>query len=210
MVRFSCNVLKEELKEVNISSLLFFSGTNICTLQIGNINADLIVNGEIRIIKEDTGEVYKNFGAFTKEIKDIIRSGKALEENGYYVDMNNWFELFVTDEDDNDLGYEVADIEGELDENNLIGSLFKFMVNMVQDFVDKEDFDYMSLSGNEVLLTEKTIKNAFEDYKSLALAKENKADEEIGRQLYMNSNERLCWVSYLDEEDKMKDMLIEI
>ena len=271
MVKFKVYVDKEDLKEVNISSLLFYSDTVICDLIVGNIRASLIVNGETRIINEETGDIYKHCGAFTKEMKDLIKSHINLEDCGYIVDMNNWFEIFVDkiDEDENvieELCYEVADIEGTLEEYDLIGSLFKFMANSLKDYTNKEDFDLMLISGNEDLLIKKNIKNAYENYEKLGgfeIEKEyNKLDKKIeklekqieyenrklevcaygksdlayideleseleelkekqdnldnadeesfGREVYMNSNEKICWVEYLDNEENLKSTLIKI
>ena len=271
MVKFKIYVGKEDLKEVNISSLLFYSDTVICDLIVGNIRASLIVNGETRIINEETGDIYKHCGAFTQEMKDLIKSHINLEDCGYIVDMNNWFEIFVDkiDGDENvieELYYEVADIEGELQEYDLIGSLFKFMVNSLKDYTNKEDFDLMLISGNEDLLIKKKIKNAYENYEKLGgfaieeeynkiekqIAKlekqveyenrklevcgygksdlayidelegeledlkekqsdlDNIKEEDFGKEVYMNSNEKICWVDYLDNEENLKGILIKI
>ena len=270
MVKFKVYVDKEDLKEVNISSLLFYSDTCICDLIVGNIRASLIVNGETRIINEETGDIYKHCGAFTKEMKDLIKSHINLEDCGYIVDMSNWFEIFVDKIDENEnvieeLCYEVADIEGALEEYDLVGSLFKFMVNSLKDYTNKKDFDLMLISGNEDLLIKKKVKNAYENYEKLGgfaieeeynklekqIAKlekqieyenrklevcaygksdlayideleseleelkekqdnlDNADEESFGREVYMNSNEKICWVEYLDNEENLKSIIEE-
>lgn len=215
MIKFKVYVDKEDLKDVNKSSLLFDSNNCICDLIVGNVRASLIVNGEIRILNEKTDEVYKHYGAFTEEMKEILRSNKDLEDYGYIINMNNWFELFIEKVDENediieDICFEVADIEGELDENNLLGSLFKFMANSLQDYTEYEDYDVMLLSGNDDLLIKKVVNNAYEDYKTLAKIKQNKENEEIGKDIYMNSNEKICWVEYFDNNNKIKSILVEV
>lgn len=214
-MKFKVYVDNEDLKEVNISSLLFDSGYVICDLILGNVRASLMVNGEVRILNEETDEVYKHYGAFTEEMKDLIRSGKDLEEYGYIVDMNNWFELFIDkvdlkEEITEEICYEVADIEGALDNNDLETSLFEFMLNSLKDYTDYEDFDTMAMVGNEEeILKSKNVK-MYKNYSRLAEIKENKADEELGRNIYMNSNHNIFWVEYLDNAEENKSVLVEV
>lgn len=216
MVKFKVYVTEDDLKEVNISSLLFDSGNVICDLTVGNVRASLIVNGEIRILNERDDEVYKNYSQYPKELMDLIMSGKddkELWDNVYVLDMNNWFELFVDKIDENgeivdEICYEVADIEGELDNNNLIGSLFKFMVDSLKDFTEDDDFDTMAISGSDNLILKENIKNAYKDYKTLAMIKNNVADEQVGRELYMNSNHNIMWLDMA--EDSNYQILVEM
>lgn len=205
MVKFKVYFTESELEEVNISSLLFDSGKAVCDLVIGNIRASLIVNGEIRILDDNTDDVYKNYSQYPKELTELIKKGATWEEmidKGYNLDMNNWFELFIDDLNNGDeLFDEVADIEGELDNNNLIGSLFKFMVNSLKDYTEYNDFDLMAMSGNDNLLLKENIINAYKDYNTLAMIKNNVADEQVGREIYMNSNHNIMWLDMAEDSD---------
>ena len=216
MVKFKVYFTEEELKEVNISSLLFDSGKVVCDLIIGNIRASLVTNGEIRILNERDDEVYKNYSQYPQELIDLIKYGKNADKlwnNVYIVDMNNWFELFIDEVDEKDemtdeISYDVADVEGALDNNNLVGSLFKFMVDSLKDYTNDDDFDFMSTSGSDDLLLNENIKNAYEDYKTLALVKNGVADEEVGREIYMNSNHNIIWLEMA--EDSNYQILVEM
>ena len=39
---------------------------------------------------------------------------------------------------------------------------------------------------------------------------DNADEESFGREVYMNSNEKICWVNYLDNEENLKSILIKI
>ena len=106
--------------------------------------------------------------------------------------------------------YEVADIEGALDNNDLRTSLFEFMLNSLKDYTEYEDFDIMTLVGDEEeILKSKNIK-MYKNYSRLAEIKENKADEELGRNIYMNSNHNIFWVEYLDNAEENQNILVEV
>lgn len=215
MVKFKVYVGDEDLKEVNISSLLFYSNNVICDLFVGDIRASLIVNGEIRILNEENNEIYKHYGAFTEEMKKIIRNGESLENYNYIIDMSNWFELFIDKIDENgnvikEIGCEVADIEGALDNNDLKSSLFEFMLNSIKEYTEIEDFDIMTLDEKEEDILKSNIVKMYENYSKLAENKENKVDEELGRNIYMNSNHKIIWLEYEDNEENNQSILVEV
>ena len=164
-INFKCYVDKEELKEVNISSLLFLSGTVICDLTVDNIRASLIVNGETRIINENNGDSYRNCYQFPQELTDMIKNGVDFEEHGYIIDMNNWFEIFLDEveiKEDNtemkyEIDYEVADVEGTLesDKYSMEEMLKKFMVEFM---VESKECEYEELENLDIIELEEYLK----------------------------------------------------
>jgi hypothetical protein len=74
-------------------SLLFNSETTIAKLEVDDYCLCLEVQGEVRIVDNQTQEVYKTPSEFPQELKDAIKSGDIFEDltDRYYVDNNNWF-----------------------------------------------------------------------------------------------------------------------
>lgn len=217
MIRFGISswVTDEDLREVNTSSLLFDCGTEICYLDFGNIGLSLMVNGEVKIIDENTGDVYKNYLQYPKKLVELIKNGKDIENYGYIIDMNNWFEMFVDKIDENGNGieeffYEVVDIEGKLDNNSLRRSLFEIMIRFINDYIDIKDIDLMTISDNErLLLKDYEIKRVFSNYTELAKIKKGVEDENVGRKLFM-SNLSYVWVEIKLKKNLMESVLFEV
>ncbi len=82
----------EKLKECT-DSLLFDSETTIAKLEVDDCCLCLEVQGEVRIVDNQTQEVYKTPSEFPQELKDAIKSGDIFKNltDRYYVDNNNWF-----------------------------------------------------------------------------------------------------------------------
>lgn len=155
--RFALLVRPEELEFVNIDSLAFDSDTTIASYSKGSYSLYLMVQGEIKIINTENGDVYKNAQSFPEDLKELIMNGEL--DNGtdkYDVDMNNWFEYFL-DKGDETVWYDVATIEGSLGEGTpeeLEAKLEAIMKETFEDIVsqldeskslvkeDKQDTDY--------------------------------------------------------------------
>lgn len=217
MIRFGISswVTDEDLREVNTSSLLFDCGTEICYLDFGNIGLSLMVNGEVKIVDENTGDIYKSYSQYPKKLVELIKSGKNIENYGYIIDMNNWFEMFVDKIDENGNAiegffYEVVDIEEKLDNNSLRRSLFEFMIRFINDYIDIKDIDLMTISDNErLLLKDYEIKRVFSNYTELAKIKKGVEDENVGRKLFM-SNLSYVWVEIKLKKNLMESVLFEV
>lgn len=152
---FTLYIKPEELADVNISSLLFDSDSTIATYGNDKYELSLMCRGDVKIVNTENGEVYKNYQSFPDDLKALIKSGKL--HNGtdkYYIDMNNWFEWFVDDKNGyNNIWYDVADIEGEL--NNSTASeneakLKTIMHDLFYEIIENEDKNDLSESKNMV------------------------------------------------------------
>ena len=215
MIKFNIEnwVTNEVLKEVNISSLLF-DDCEICNLDYGDIGLSLAVRGDVRIINEENGEIYKNYSQMPNKLLELIKNGKDISQYGYYVDMNNWFEIFIDKIDEKGNGIEmidsfVADVEGTLDENNLKKSLLYYMLQCINDYVDIEDVNLMTLDKKEqLLLRQNILKNVYDSYKELSKKVNGIEDEEMGRDLYMKNHD-YNWIEVLFNGTE-KQFIIEV
>ena len=138
MVEFKCYVDKKELEKVNISSLLFENKT-ICTLQVNDICASLVVNGDIKIFDNRNCNVYKNCSQYPIELIECIKKGVKSKDFDF-ID-NNWFELFIDRVNDKNeivenIEFDIAEIENTLDTENILKSLFDFMVENLKSYAD--------------------------------------------------------------------------
>lgn len=70
------------------------SGQCVAELEVNDsILVTINVEGYVRVVYND--EVYKAPSQFPEELTELFRSGKAYEDNGVFIDNNNWFESFV-------------------------------------------------------------------------------------------------------------------
>ena len=100
--------LEEERRKSIINSLLLPSGTIIAEILVGEFCAYILVHGAVRIIYKD--EVYKDISQFPEELVDIIRNGNLGENADTYLDMSNWYELVVLN-NERELYCDVVDID---------------------------------------------------------------------------------------------------
>ena len=129
----------EDIDLPNIKdSMQLDSGTTIATLKYKNNWASLEVRGEVKVffnpkVKEGEaptdGDYYVYPSEFPQELKDLIAGEteiyradgdiKGIEHNWafddrIYISENNWFELFVADDEDDPIpDAVVVDVEGE-------------------------------------------------------------------------------------------------
>lgn len=91
-ISFNC-ISEDELKEDYLkTSLLFYSEDEIASISVGNVTLYLMVRGETRI--KYKGEIYNNYGQFSQELKDLLRSNKDWFENeDFELIDNNWYNL---------------------------------------------------------------------------------------------------------------------
>ena len=54
------------------------------------------------------------------------------------------------------------------------------------------------------------LESELEELKEKQNNLDNADEEDFGRKVYMNSNEKICWVEYLDNEENLKSILIKI
>ena len=140
---FTLMILPEELKWVNADSLNFDSDTTIAMLKQGEYELSLMVRGSVRIINNETGEVYKNYQQFPEDLRAEIEAGEFNTTTGtdkYIPDMTNWFEWFL-DKNGENIWYDVADIEGSLnkatpEENET--ELEVIMTDLMEDIISQE------------------------------------------------------------------------
>lgn len=126
--------VKIDLREIK-DSMQLDSEQTIATLKMENKTASLEVRGDVKVFwnpdkDEDPGdgECYTQPSEFSQELKDIIAGKKTIYrkdgdtegienmwtlDDRVYVSENNWFELFVTnDENDTFPISDVVDVEG--------------------------------------------------------------------------------------------------
>lgn len=150
----------QDLKKVNMNSLLIDSGTEVASLQVGKYYLSLMCRGEVRVNLGE--ETYYNGSDFTQEIIDLIM-GK-IEREDFWVGDNNWFQLELLRELDGKHNIEkyeyvngvndyldTTDIEGCLDsEDDTMGTmLYKIMVNELFNMKNhfKEELADLDLSN---------------------------------------------------------------
>lgn len=139
----------EDLEKVNANSLLIESGTEVASLQIGNIYLSLMCYGEININYKDN--IYKRPCDYPKEVTDYLLGETEKIDESFYVSDNNWFQVemfIVTGNNDYKLesielinGYsDTFDIEGELtDKNNSLSEqLYKILLDYFKEL--KEEY----------------------------------------------------------------------
>ena len=116
----------EDMKNIK-DSMQIDSDTEICSYEApdGKFKVTIEVRGEVNLIyyptgkpDEDEAENYRYPSEFPQEVKDIIAQGDLFDSDKIYVDNNNWFELFIWDDENNYLDSDVIDgyIEGETPE----------------------------------------------------------------------------------------------
>lgn len=137
----------QNLDEVNANSLLFESGEEIASLQVGKYYLSLMCRGEVRLVWKN--EVYKGVSQFPQELKECILKGNLYENDDLLIDENNWFQFELLKKLDKDTtiinGYDyvervndyldTADIEGTLEdeENSKSVMLYKIMVDYLKE-----------------------------------------------------------------------------
>ena len=132
---FKLFVKEEDLDDVNDSSLLFDSGTTICSYSRDGYTLTMTVAGDVRIINNETGDVYKTYTQFPEELINALRTGEAWDEEKYTIDMNNWFEFFMADKNGMPIELnEVAEPEGQLN-GNKVEALKEFMKEAFDDYL---------------------------------------------------------------------------
>lgn len=95
---------KEEFRD----SMLLESGTIVAELKTPDYNCIIKVAGEVRVVYKNTA--YRSFESFPEELKELFRKGKAYNNKDVFIDDNNWFELFIDNNDDTWTGWsEVVD-----------------------------------------------------------------------------------------------------
>jgi hypothetical protein len=78
----------------------FWYRDTVATVENGNKKVIVIANGDIRI--EKNGEIVHDISkernnGFGFKVENDTDLAKVNEENGFYWDMNNWFEVFEDD-----------------------------------------------------------------------------------------------------------------
>ena len=188
---FTLLIRPDELEYVNASALAFDSDTTIAIYKEENYELSLMVRGSVKIQNKENGDVYKNWQSFPDDLKELITSGEIEhggETNKYIVDMNNWFEWFL-DKDNDNVWYDVADIEGMLnkptpEENEtelevIMKDLFDDIVGQLNEgkkveakFKDKVKAIKKSLKKNDKRLSDETAKKSAEKIAGSMVKKE--------------------------------------
>ena len=142
MVEFNLFEDMEKIKD----SMQFDSETTIATLKTDNHYLTLEVRGDVAVeFSEVPGDVYREVyhepSEFPQALKDLI-AGKTpvlydgvkgaegagwYEDDRLYVGLNNWFELFVWEDDrcDKFVTSDVCDAEG-LSPEQILGLMLEF------------------------------------------------------------------------------------
>lgn len=90
--------VETHMEEIN-DSLLLDSGTTVCVyVNEDGYKAVVKVVGEVQIniFKNDecVDIYYGDTNKLSKELYEAIKSGMVYEDGDFYVDENNWFEIF--------------------------------------------------------------------------------------------------------------------
>jgi hypothetical protein len=144
-VEFGC---MGDLEDYCRTSLLFYSDEEFAYLRVGNIYLSLMVRGEVTIdYKEDR---YKNYGQYSQEFKDILRSDRDwyIDDDIWVID-NNWFnlEFYKVNETENGKQLELIfddcdsadyDLKKIAEEKgiSLSGALYQSMIETLKDYLD--------------------------------------------------------------------------
>ena len=90
--------LKPAIERAGITdSLLLESGVEIFSALIdGKYDVFLRTCGDVRIVWKDVS--YRNRSGFPDDLVEAIRTKNFYNNPDAYVDMNNWYEIFVYDE----------------------------------------------------------------------------------------------------------------
>ncbi len=81
-----------------IDSMEFDSEQSVAELTINDIVVELRVVGDVRVVFND--DSWRTPSQFPDELKEIIRKGTLGTDERVYVDMNNWFEMFIYKNDE--------------------------------------------------------------------------------------------------------------
>lgn len=136
---FKLYINESDLDDVNKNSLLFDSGTEICSYTKDGYTLSLEVAGDIRIINEETGDIYKNYGHFPDDLISDLQAGKLGEDDKYTVVDNNWFEFFLDYNGTPIELDEVAEPEGQLNGEDKLNDLKIFMEDAFKLFTSGLD-----------------------------------------------------------------------
>lgn len=91
-------------------SLLLESGVEIFSAVVdGKYDVFLRTCGDVRIIWKDVS--YRNRSSFPDDLVEAIRNNNFYNNPDAYVDMNNWYEIFVYDEHNTLLCSDVYDVD---------------------------------------------------------------------------------------------------
>ena len=103
--------LKPESQRKGITdSLLLESGVEIFSAVVdGKYDVFLRTCGDVRIVWKDVS--YRNRASFPDDLVEGIRNHNFYHSPDAYGDMNNWYEIFVYDKNNNLLHSDVYDID---------------------------------------------------------------------------------------------------
>lgn len=91
-------------------SLLLGSGVEIISAIVdGKYDVFLRSCGDVRIVWKD--QAYRDVSQFPDDLIEVIRRGALSDHPDAYVDMNNWYEVFVYDENDTCIYSNVEDVD---------------------------------------------------------------------------------------------------
>lgn len=143
---FTAFWLKPEAERHGISdSLLLSSGTEIFSAVLDKKwHVFLRVCGDVRILWKD--EIYKDVSQFPDELKEFIRTKNifvdSLPEDSSVIN-NNWYELFIYDDENNCVTSDVCDIDiQELTEEDVKEFIKDELDGYIkQDFINRWDGD---------------------------------------------------------------------
>ena len=99
-----------ELRAGITDSLLLGSGVEIISAIVdGKYDVFLRSCGDVRIVWKD--QAYRDVSQFPDDLIEVIRRGALSDHPDAYVDMNNWYEVFVYDEHNTLLFSDLEDVD---------------------------------------------------------------------------------------------------
>lgn len=95
--------LYENLKDC-FDSMCFDSGTVIATYEEYGRKVVIEVQGHVLVYFK--GERYFHWSDFPEELQGIFKNGTAYEDEQVVIQNNNWFDIFLIEDENNDDVYE--------------------------------------------------------------------------------------------------------
>lgn len=159
-------LMPQEKRTGITDSLLLTSGTEIFSAIVDDkYNVFLRVQGDVSIIWKDIA--YRDVSQFPEDLKEFIRNKSIFIDElpeGSFVAMNNWYELFVYDEDSNCLINSVCDLDIEdLTESDVMAIAVDAVISAREQKLENLETKWKIAQYNFVQFAKELIKEFLQD-----------------------------------------------
>lgn len=159
-------LMPQEKRAGITDSLLLSSGTEVFSAVVDDkYNVFLRVQGDVSIIWKDIA--YRDVSQFPEDLIEFIRNKNIFIEElpeDSYVAMNNWYELFVYDEDSNCLINDVCDPDIEnLTESDVMAIAIDAVISAREQKLANLETKWRTAQYNFVQFAKEHIKEFLQD-----------------------------------------------